>query len=69
MKIKELDVIKFIKSVKKVYIYGTGVVATSIYKFFSNQEFLFEGFIISAGELRKGDWKEDKKVFFYVRHF
>lgn len=64
MKVTEQDVIDFSKTVKKVYIYGTGVVATSIYYFFGDKISAFEGFIISDGEKKKRVFKDNLKVYY-----
>ncbi len=64
MNVVEQDVIDFSKSVRYLYIYGTGVVATSIFFFFSNMGIKFEGFVISDGKEKRSLLKQDLQVLY-----
>lgn len=64
MKVTEYRVIDFVNSVKRIYIYGTGVVGTGIYYFLKNKDVLVDGFIISDGERKEKEWKNRIKIYF-----
>lgn len=64
MKVTESDIVSFANRVQKLYIYGAGIYATSIYHFLGNQLANLIGFVVSDNKKKTNmDFKENLPIY------